>query len=321
MSETNRCWWCGGPADRLCDTLLLADQAEISGDLVTRKVTARRVLGFDTCDAEVCSACSESSTVHFAIDCGMFDDEGEPLGRTETDSRDACPFCVANPGLHARIDAGKYRERTRSHAAQALAKHEAKLILLKPNHHLEIAVDKPRRFSIPDDQRRILEHFVCDRGWRRFAGLHETLAAMRDAGRLRGRWAKDEPGTPRRFHRTAIEWALRGRNMSFMLTPTQVVDRTKDVTRRLGWPHLRSGELLYACEKCQGLKPGEQIKGLAILGVLDVRRERLDAIDQADVVREGFPDLDPAGFVAMFCSVMKCKPETLVTRIEFERLA
>jgi hypothetical protein len=170
---------------------------------------------------------------------------------------------------------------------------------------------KPRRFDIADAQRRILEHFVWDRGWRRFEGQHETLATMRDAGYLKGRWAKDAHGV--------IEWALYARNMS--LTPTQVVNRTKDVTRRLGWPNLQAGELLYACEKCQGLKPGERIKGLAILGVLDVRRERLDAIEQDDVVREGFPDLDPAGFVSMFCKAMRCERQTLVTRIEFEKLA
>jgi hypothetical protein len=169
------------------------------------------------------------------------------------------------------------------------------------------------RFSMDREQRSILEHFVWDRGWRRFLGHHELLASMRDAGWLTGRWTKDRL--------SVIEWRLRARNMSFMLTPKQVVNRTKDVTRRLGWPNLEPGDLLYACEKCQGLKPGERLKGLAILGVLDVRRERLDAIDQADVVREGFPELDPAGFVGMFCKAMKCTPETVVTRIEFERLA
>lgn len=179
----------------------------------------------------------------------------------------------------------------------------------------------PRRFAIADAQRDILRHFVWDRGWRRFNGQHETLASMRDAGYLKGRWAKDIPGSPRRFHRTVVEWALRGRNMSFALTKTQVVDETKDVTRRLGWPDLQPGALLYACEKCQGLKPGERLTGLAILGVLDVRREPLDAITQADVAREGFPDMDPGGFVSMFCKAMKCKPQALVTRIEFERLA
>ncbi len=178
-----------------------------------------------------------------------------------------------------------------------------------------------RRFDIPEGQRRILEHFVWDRGWKWFApdaALDETLAKMRDAGYLKGRWRRD--GSP------VIEWALRGRNMSFMLTPKQVVDGTKTITRRLGWPSVRAGELLYACEKCQGRKPGEPIKGLAILGVVDVRRERLDAIDEADVVREGFPVLSPTEFVEMFCDAMstsarKCTADTVVTRIEFERLA
>jgi hypothetical protein len=108
------------------------------------------------------------------------------------------------------------------------------------------------------------------------------------------------------------------RNMSFMLTIDQVRARTKDVTRRLGWELLQAGDFVRACVKCMGLQKGERIEALATIRVIDVRRERLDAIDQADVIREGFPELDPAGFVAMFCNSMRCAPETFVTRIEFE---
>jgi len=47
------------------------------------------------------------------------------------------------------------------------------------------------------------------------------------------------------------------RNMSFTLTAKQILDRTKTVTRRRGWKHLKVGELFWACEKCQGYEPME----------------------------------------------------------------
>ena len=47
------------------------------------------------------------------------------------------------------------------------------------------------------------------------------------------------------------------RNMSYAMTTQQIIDETKDVTRRLGWADLRPGDRVQACEKCQGLKKGE----------------------------------------------------------------
>lgn len=49
------------------------------------------------------------------------------------------------------------------------------------------------------------------------------------------------------------------RNMSFMLTTAQIRDRSKTVTRRLGWWNLRVGDVVMACEKCQGLGKGGKI--------------------------------------------------------------
>jgi len=37
----------------------------------------------------------------------------------------------------------------------------------------------------------------------------------------------------------------------------------------------------------------------------------------ADLVREGFPDLSPGDFIALFCRANRCGPATRVTRIEF----
>ena len=52
------------------------------------------------------------------------------------------------------------------------------------------------------------------------------------------------------------------RNMSFSLTTDQVRNRTKTVTRRLGWwknKHgkrlLQVGDIVNACVKCMGLQP------------------------------------------------------------------
>ncbi len=50
------------------------------------------------------------------------------------------------------------------------------------------------------------------------------------------------------------------RNMSFMLTTQQMQDRTKDVTRRVGWWFLKPGDVIMAVEKGMGLKKGEKIK-------------------------------------------------------------
>lgn len=110
------------------------------------------------------------------------------------------------------------------------------------------------------------------------------------------------------------------RNISFALTTEQFLDGSKTVTRRIGWMNLKAGDVLCAVEKSQGLKKGETVKKLGTIRVEDVRREALHEISAGDCIREGFPECRPASFVAMFCGHNGCTPETLVTRIEFERL-
>jgi len=119
------------------------------------------------------------------------------------------------------------------------------------------------------------------------------------------------------------------RNMSFALTTDQVMEGIKDVTRRLGWLNLKSGDLIRPVKKCMGLKKGE--KPVPLRGpvrVISVRREplrrMLDDVDYgfAECAREGFGDHPqyrwPSEFVAMFCATHRgCTPETTVTRIEF----
>lgn len=109
--------------------------------------------------------------------------------------------------------------------------------------------------------------------------------------------------------------------MSYMLTTDQVYDRLKDVTRRNGWKNLKPGERLRAVRKAMGLKNGEKHELLAIVEVVDVRRERLDAITSEEVIREGFPGMTPEWFIEMFCRSHKgVTPESIITRIEFKYL-
>jgi hypothetical protein len=111
------------------------------------------------------------------------------------------------------------------------------------------------------------------------------------------------------------------RNMSFQLTASQILDRTKTVTRRLGWNNLKPGDLVRACEKCQGLKRGEKVKRLATIRVISVRREYLCNVltySRDEIAREGFPAMQPADFLAMFLREMGCGLSQPVNRIEFE---
>lgn len=108
-------------------------------------------------------------------------------------------------------------------------------------------------------------------------------------------------------------------NISFMLTRQQILDGTKTVTRRLGWRKLKAGQILNACEKCQGLKKGEKIKVMRRIRVTSVHSEPLNAITQDEVIREGFPDFTPSQFKAFFCLSHKdCTDATEVTVINFE---
>lgn len=110
------------------------------------------------------------------------------------------------------------------------------------------------------------------------------------------------------------------RNISFALTTEQIRQRTKTVTRRLKWLHAKPGDVLNACVKCMGLKPGEKIERIGQIRVTQVTREELQICTDDDATREGFPHLSGAEFVGMFCEHMRCTPETVVTRIEFEYL-
>ncbi len=106
--------------------------------------------------------------------------------------------------------------------------------------------------------------------------------------------------------------------MSFALTEAQLLDGSKDVTRRTGWENLRVGEIVIAIRKGMGLAKGEKQVVLGMIQIRSVTRERLCRITYADCRREGFPELRPIEFIDFFCKANKCPPDSLVTRIEFE---
>ena len=107
------------------------------------------------------------------------------------------------------------------------------------------------------------------------------------------------------------------RRMSFAMTTNQIIARSKFVTRRFGWWNLKPGDVLWAVEKSMGLKKGEKTKYLDSIEVVDVRREPLNAIDQSDCVKEGFPDMTPNQFVEMLVKHYKINPNEICNRIQF----
>jgi hypothetical protein len=116
------------------------------------------------------------------------------------------------------------------------------------------------------------------------------------------------------------------RNMSFSMTTEAVRDRSKTVTRRLGWWNLKPGTILQAVEKAQGLKRGEHVKPICLIRVVRVSEEPLDAMidcDPDETAREGFPNLLPVEFVEMFQKAHARDGlyfDSYVNRIEFEYL-
>jgi hypothetical protein len=107
------------------------------------------------------------------------------------------------------------------------------------------------------------------------------------------------------------------RLMSVSKTEAAVLDRSKTVTRRLGWEFLKRGDRLTLCRKVMGLQPGEKVVRIVDVEVISTRWEPLFEISEDDVAREGFPNLDPEGFIRFFCQEMGCYPEQLVHRIEW----
>lgn len=105
------------------------------------------------------------------------------------------------------------------------------------------------------------------------------------------------------------------------MTKRQYRERTKTVTRRMGWEFARVGDVCNGVEKAQGLKKGEKIVVMGQHKFTDVRREPLNAVTPEDVVKEGFPEMTVEEFITFYCKGHKgCTPETVITRMEYEFL-
>lgn len=124
-----------------------------------------------------------------------------------------------------------------------------------------------------------------------------------------------------RFRDSLVEKPMR--HMSFFATQQQFRDRTKTVTRRLGWTFLKPGDQVMAVVKGQGLKKGEKVQRLGVIRIVSVRREELREITFDDVLREGFlqgadsRETTRRRFIHHFCQMNECSPYTDVTRIEY----
>jgi hypothetical protein len=128
------------------------------------------------------------------------------------------------------------------------------------------------------------------------------------------------------------------RLMSVALTEQAVVERRKTVTRRLGWHALKAGDQLQLCRKVMGRRRPdgtvEPLVRLALVEVVEVRRERLWDITDEDIALEVVPvdehDFDEfygdtgqptvGSWVTWFCEQMGCRPDDHVTRIEWRYL-
>lgn len=110
------------------------------------------------------------------------------------------------------------------------------------------------------------------------------------------------------------------RRASFMYTAEQMRDRSKDVTRRLGWKWAKPGMRVLAVSQCMGLRKGQTAEVFGVIEIVDVRRERLDEITQDDVRREGFPEMSCSEFQEMFVQHMKCEYDADVARVVFRHV-
>ncbi len=110
------------------------------------------------------------------------------------------------------------------------------------------------------------------------------------------------------------------RQISFAHTKPQILDGSKDVTRRYGWTFVRVGELLQGIEKGQGIPKGGHVATLRQIRVVSARREKLSRLLEEpdygadEMRREGFPGENPQCFIDSYFR----SASDVVTRIEFE---
>lgn len=109
------------------------------------------------------------------------------------------------------------------------------------------------------------------------------------------------------------------RLMSFAMTIEQMRNQTKTVTRRHTIRKLKAGDLILAVEKLRGVRR-EDRKSIAVIQVVSVRREKLEAVTQDECRREGFPDKTPMEFIQLYIKGNSISPRLPLTEIECTRI-
>lgn len=97
----------------------------------------------------------------------------------------------------------------------------------------------------------------------------------------------------------------------------------KDVTRRLRWEWAKPGMYLMAVSRSQGITPERSAETFGVVEILEVRREPLLHIGRegkGGVLREGFTDMLPFEFMAMFIDHMGGDPDAEVARVAFRHV-
>ncbi len=112
------------------------------------------------------------------------------------------------------------------------------------------------------------------------------------------------------------------RNMSFSMTPDQIRNKTKTVTRRFGWADLKPGDRLRPVFKCQGLRRDQKVERLLpdneCIEVVKAGEEPLAVMSQSDCVKEGFPEMTPLDFLQfLMAKYTELTPFSDMNRIEF----
>lgn len=154
-----------------------------------------------------------------------------------------------------------------------------------------------------------------------------AIVRKRKAGLVTGQWGPltvdgmpvelpARPDTPYHWYKLPTKMP---RLMSFAATVPQFENRTKTVTRRLGWSDLRPGDVLEGVDRSP--RGGKGFRRLGLIRIVHVIKEPLRSIRvdaETELRLEGFPDMMPKEFIEMFCKMNRCTPATEVNRIEFE---
>jgi len=95
---------------------------------------------------------------------------------------------------------------------------------------------------------------------------------------------------------------------------------TKKECVREGFPEMEPADfvaMLCRHYRCDPGKTINRIEFVYLYHVVSTRPEPLCAITKKECVREGFPEMEPADFVAMLCRHYRCDPGKTINRIEF----